>query len=442
MTSKSIAVIGSGISGLSAAWLLSQKHNVTLFEAEGRPGGHSNTFTVREAHGDVPVDTGFIVYNVAAYPNLVALFDRLGVETYDTNMGFAVSMGQGAYEYSGNGLSGLFGQTSNIVSPGHWGLVRDLVRFFGEAQKLVGEGVPPDLTLGEFLRKSKYSRWFEQRHILPMAAAIWSTPTAQVLDFPAASFFHFFSNHQLLQLFNRPYWRTVKGGSQAYVSKLLADFRGRPVLDAPVERVTRTGGRVDVVSRGKVQTFDACVLATHADQTVAMLPDADPLEASILKNFRYSQNHAVLHRDARLMPKRRRVWSSWNYISGSAENTNELFVTYWMNQLQTLNTRNDYFVSLNPTVEPRDILASFDYAHPVFDGAANAARARLWELQGRRNTWFCGSYFGFGFHEDGIQAGLAAAESVGGVRRPWNVENESGRIFTGPGAASQTSAAA
>lgn len=441
MSSKSIAVIGSGISGLSAAWLLSKTHDVTLFEKDTRTGGHSNTLTVTEREGSFPVDTGFIVYNVAAYPNLVALFDHLKVETYDTSMGFAVSMGKGAYEYSGNGLTGLFGQGSNLLSPSHWGLVRDLVRFFREANALVEGGVPADMTLGAFLQRNGYSDWFRDRHILPMAAAIWSTPTAQVMEFPVASFFSFFANHQLLQLVNRPYWRTVKGGSRAYVSRVLENYAGRVETGARVERVTRAGGRVEIGYNGRTQTFDGCVMASHADETLAMLLDADGLEQQILGSFRYSQNLAVLHRDVSLMPLRKRVWSSWNYMSASGASGDDLFVTYWMNKLQSLDTKRDYFLSLNPPEAPRDVVASVEYAHPVFDGKANAARGRLWEIQGRRNVWFCGSYFGFGFHEDGIQSGLAAAEAVGGVRRPWTVPNESGRIILGPARAAPAKAA-
>lgn len=441
MSSRSIAVIGSGISGLSAAWLLSRTHDVTLFEKDLRPGGHSNTLSVNEPQGDVPIDTGFIVYNVAAYPNLVALFDHLKVDTYETSMGFAVSMGAGAYEYSGNGPVSLVGQWRNLLSVGHWGLMRDLVRFFREASAMNANDLPADLTLAEFLAQRGYSRWFAERHILPMAAAIWSTPTAQVMDFPVASFVNFFSNHQLLQLVNRPYWRTVRGGSRVYVRKILESFRGRIELGAPVESVTRQGSAVEIAFNGTTRSFDGVVIASHADETLAMLRDADPLERELLGSFRYSPNRAVLHRDAGLMPRRRRLWSAWNYLAASAQNTDELFVTYWMNRLQALRTTRDYFVSLNPTVEPRDIVASIDYAHPVFDGKANAARARLWEIQGRRNVWFCGSYFGFGFHEDGIQSGLAAAEAVGGVRRPWTVANESGRIFPGPSAVPAAKAA-
>jgi len=441
MTCKSIAVVGSGISGLSAAWLLSRSHDVTIFEQDGRPGGHSNTFTVDEGAAQVPVDTGFIVYNVSAYPNLVALFDHLKVETYETSMGFAVSMGGGAYEYSGNGAASLVGQWRNLLSAGHWSLMRDLVRFFREAGAMDVARLPADLTLGAFLAQRGYSQWFAERHILPMAAAIWSTPTAQVMDFPVASFVNFFANHQLLQLVNRPYWRTVKGGSQVYVRKLLDQFRGQVELGAGVEGITRRANGVEVHVNGRARLFDGVVMASHADETLGLLRDADAQEKQLLGSFRYSPNRAVLHRDAALMPRRRRLWSAWNYLSASPENTNDLFVTYWMNKLQDLNTSRDYFVSLNPTIEPRDILASINYAHPVFDGKANAARARLREIQGRRNVWFCGSYFGFGFHEDGIQSGLAAAEAVGGVRRPWRVANESGRIFVGPVPASPALAA-
>jgi len=231
------------------------------------------------------------------------------------------------------------------------------------------------------------------------------------MDFPVASFINFFSNHQLLQLVNRPYWRTVRGGSRVYVRKLLDAFAGKVELGARVEGVSRRCGVVDVHVNGQTRSFDGVVMASHADETLAVLRDADALETQLLGSFRYSPNRAVLHRDDALMPRRRRLWSAWNYLSASAENTNDLFVTYW------------------------------DYAHPVFDGKANAARARLWEIQGRRNVWFCGSYFGFGFHEDGIQSGLAAAEAVGGVRRPWSVANESGRIFIGPGVASAVRAA-
>ena len=428
MARKNIAVVGSGIAGLSAAWLLSQKHDVTLFEQDGRLGGHSNTFTVSEGDLEFGVDTGFIVYNENAYPNLVALFKHLDVQTDATKMGFAISLDGGAYEYSGNGLSGLFGQASNLLRPGHWGMLRDLVRFFREAEASVAAGGTGDMTLGEFLERGRYSTWFQERHILPMAAAIWSTPAAAVMDFPAASFFQFFANHQLLQLVNRPLWRTVRGGSREYVMRLLADYAGEISKGARVERVLRFDDRVEIHASGQVRRFDECVIAAHADQALAMLADADESEASTLGKFTYAPNRAVLHMDASFMPTRKPLWSSWNYSAPSGGNRTDLCVTYWMNCLQTLEGSRDYFVSLNPPRDPKGVITSIEYAHPMFDKGAMAAKTDLWALQGRRRTWFCGSYFGYGFHEDGIQSGLAVAEMLGGVRRPWSVQNESGRI--------------
>lgn len=428
MSKKSIAVVGSGIAGLSAAWLLSQRHDVTLFEQDDRIGGHSNTFTVSEGELSFGVDTGFIVYNERAYPNLVALFDYLDVQTDATNMGFAVSLDGGAYEYSGNGLSGLFGQRANLVRPGHWRMLRDLVRFFNEAQASVGDGGPGDMTLGEFLAKGGYSTWFQERHILPMAAAIWSTPAAAVMDFPAASFFQFFSNHQLLQLVNRPLWRTVRGGSREYVLRLLAEYNGEIRKNAGVVRIHRFADHVELRAGGTNTRFDECVVAAHADQALALLGDADDDEKGALGKISYAPNTAVLHTDPSFMPTRRSLWSSWNYTAPSGGNRTDLCVTYWMNCLQTLEGRKDYFVSLNPPRAPKGVITSIDYAHPMFDRDAMSAKPALWNIQGRRRTWFCGSYFGYGFHEDGLQSGLAVAEMLGGVRRPWTVDNESGRI--------------
>lgn len=430
-----VAVIGSGISGLSAAWLLAKRHEVTLYEADPRPGGHSNTVVAPGAAGTVPVDTGFIVYNTASYPNLIALFEHLAVPTATAEMSFAVSLDQGGYEYAGSGLSTLFGQPSNILRPSHWRMMADILRFFREAQRLAGAASDDDMTLGEYLSAGGYSDAFVARHILPMAAAIWSTPSRGVLDFPLAAFVRFFSNHGLLQISNRPEWRTVVGGSREYVSRLLAAFEGEISIGNSVAHVSRTtSGAVVTASKGERQ-FDAVVIATHADDALALLSDPSVEESRTLSAFGYAKNHAVLHTDASLMPSRSRLWSSWNYIGDGTGIDASLAVTYWMNRLQPLGDgAADYFVTLNPAHQPSpdSVIARFDYAHPMFDRSAMQAQRDLWRLQGTRNTWFCGSYFGYGFHEDGLQSGLAAAEDIGGVRRPWRIANESGRIHLRP----------
>ena len=426
-----ICVIGSGIAGLSAAWLLSRRHDVTLFETEPRPGGHSNTVEAPGKLGLVPVDTGFIVYNVASYPNLIALFDHLAVPTVPTEMSFAVSLDDGRYEYAGASFATLFGQRSNLFSRSHWRMLADTLRFFREAPSLAEAATDEALTLGAYLAREGYSNAFIERHILPMAAAIWSSPASTVLDFPAAAFVRFFSNHGLLQINERPQWRTVIGGSREYVRRLLADFRGDVRLGESAKGVRRTSGGVLIETDQQTYAFDACIIAAHADDALEMLRDPDTEEKDLLSAFRYSRNHTVLHTDRALMPLRSGLWSSWNYLGRGTGINAKLSVSYWMNKLQPLgDDANDLFVTLNPCrdIAPANTIAKFDYMHPVFDAGAMRAQRELWRLQGRRRTWFCGSYFGYGFHEDGLQSGLAAAENLGRVRRPWTVVNESGRI--------------
>ncbi len=436
---RSVAVIGSGISGLGAAWLLSQHHQVTLFEADSRAGGHSNTV---DAPGKrpVPVDTGFIVYNTASYPNLIALFDHLGVPTAPTEMSFAVSADGGAYEYGGSSLAALFGQPSNLLRTDHWRMIADTLKFFREAPDPAANTADESLTLGAYLAQNRYSDAFVSRHILPMAAAIWSTPSARVLDFPVASFVRFFANHGLLQVRNRPQWRTVVGGSRTYVERILRSSMIETRLDEAVHTVLRHGAFATVRTARADNRFDAVVIATHADDALALLGDSDSDERRLLGTFSYVKNRAVLHGDASLMPRRRRLWSSWNYLGSGHGPDASLCVTYWMNKLQPLGAdAPQLFVTLNPPREPAPgtTIATFDYAHPMFDGRVMAAQRQLWQLQGRRHTWFCGSYFGYGFHEDGLQAGLAVAEHIGGVRRPWTLDDPSSRIHVGastPGA--------
>lgn len=430
MNSRKIAIVGSGIAGLSAAWLLARDNRVTLFEKAADLGGHTNTVTVQTGDGAVAVDTGFIVFNERNYPNLTALFDHLGVTTSPSSMSFAASIRDGRMEYSGAHLNGLFGQRRNIVRLEHWQLVRDILRFFRDAQAEVAS-VGPDVTIGEFLQRFGYSRTFVADHILPISAAIWSTPARNMLDFPARTFVEFFSNHGLMQVSGRPSWRTVTGGSRNYVERMLADVPLDIRTNARIETVCRHFGGVEIFhAGGHREHFDELVLACHADEALALLSDATGAEREVLSAFRFTPNRAVLHTDPGFMPRRKRLWSSWNYISGGRAEEEKLSVTYWMNRLQPLPTSENLFVTLNPHGDfaPESVRYDTTYMHPLFDARAIAAQKRLWQVQGVQNTWFAGAWMGYGFHEDGLQAGLEVAERIGTAKRPWSVPGHRARI--------------
>jgi len=423
-----IAVVGTGIAGMAAAWLLHPAHEVTVFEAAAAPGGHSHTVEVPGLDGPVAVDMGFIVYNPSAYPNLTALFQHINVPTHGSDMSFAVSLRGGRLEYAGTDLAGLFGQRRNLLRPRFWMMLRDITRFYREAEADM-KRLDPDTSLGAYLSARGYGPDFMRDHLLPMAAAIWSTPADQIAAYPALAFLRFCQNHGLLLLRNRPQWRSVIGGSREYVRRLTAPFAAAIRLNCPVRAIRRVPGGVMLRAGGGEEVrYDHVVIATHADQARSLLSDGSEREYALLGALGSTRNEVVMHRDPALMPRRRRVWSSWNYIGAAAGNA--LCVTYWMNRLQQIPGAGPVFVTLNPVQPPapETVLHRVDFDHPCFDAAAMRAQRDLWGLQGERRTWFCGAWFGAGFHEDGVQAGLAVAEALGGVRRPWRVAGESDRL--------------
>ena len=430
--SRKIAVIGSGIAGLSAAWMLSGNNQVVIYEAESRLGGHAHTVDVATGSTSTAVDTGFIVYNQGNYPNLVALFDHLGVQTQASEMSFSASLDGGRLEYSS---SAIMAQPSNILRARFWRMLRDLTRFYREAPGLLYRAELQEMTLGEFLDDGGYAQSFIDDHLLPIGAAIWSASASQMRDYPLFAFIRFFESHGLLKLARRPTWRTVTGGSRSYVDRIAALTPATVRLGCAAKRIERLPEGVVVTdANGHTDRFDEIVIATHADQALKLLADPDQVEAELLGAFRYTPNRAVLHTDRSLMPRRRMAWSSWNYVAGATGPEDALCVTYWMNRLQNLDRRHPLFVTLNPnqSIAPDQVLRSFTYHHPLFDKAALKAQQQLWQLNANRNTWFCGSYFGYGFHEDALQSGLAVAEALSGVARPWQVARQSERIARRP----------
>ena len=423
-----VAVIGTGIAGNAAAWALSKRYPVTVYDREIRPGGHSHTVTIDYDGTAVAVDTGFIVYNELNYPDLTALFAHLDVETVESCMSFAVSADAGRFEWKGGGdhwgetARGLFAQPANLLSPSYLWMLRDILTFNTKSSEDYAAGRLAGVTLGEYFSFRKFAPRLLTDYLAPMGAAIWSAPSREMLQFPAENFVAFFSNHRLLQ-YDRPVWRTVKGGSRRYVEKLTSAFRDRLRLGCAVTSIERTPQGVIVHdSHGGRDSFDHVVIAAHSDQALAMLSDADSRERSILGAIGYAPNTVYLHRDTRLMPKRRRAWASWNFLRWQRQGTavNDVAVTYWMNRLQGIDANKPLFVSLNPPFEPDPALTFGKYVcdHPQYNAAAFAAQKRLGEIQGRRHTWFCGAWTGYGFHEDGLRSGLDVAEALG-ASVPW-----------------------
>jgi predicted NAD/FAD-binding protein len=416
-----IAVIGAGISGLASAWLLGQKHEVTLFEAGSYAGGHTNTVDVTVDGITHPVDTGFLVYNSKTYPNLTAMFAHLEVVSVETQMTFAMSLEAPRLEWSGSSLATVFGQKRNLLRPDFWRMLADILRFNRESVAWMAAHPEDGGSLRDFLIAGRYSKPFAEWYLLPMAAAIWSCPAGQMLDYPLATFVRFCRNHGLLQIMDRPTWRTVQGGGREYVKKLVAridDVR----LNSPVTGVRFLANSILVTTAHATERFDQVVFACHSDQALALLGDsASSQERRLLGAIRYAPNRAVLHTDRALLPRDPALWSAWNYMSSRGElDQRPVSVSYLINQLQPLPFSTPVIVSLNPqrTPSPDKVIAEFDYAHPVFDAAAIAAQQRLGIINGQRGVWFCGAWNGYGFHEDGLKSALCVANAMN-CHAPW-----------------------
>ena len=409
-----IAIVGAGIAGLTCAHLLHPEHEVTVFEAEDRPGGHTRTIEVEIEAAALAVDTGFIVYNERNYPGFVRLLERLGVPTQPSVMSFSVSDGRGEFEYNGASPNGLFARRSSLVRPSFHRMVRDLLRFNREAPGLIGlNGSGP--TLLDFLDEGGYSRDFVERLIVPQASAVWSADPRDLRRFPAALLAEFFDNHGMFGFSGRPNWRAVVGGSARYVERLTVPMRDRFRLSSAVVRIERFGDRVEVTpERGGPEAFDEVILAAHSDQALRMLADPSPVEVALLGAIPYQANDVVLHTDASLLPRRRRARASWNFHL-QEEPAERTTVTYHMNRLQSLQSERDYCVTLNRSdaIDPERVLRRGEFSHPVFSHAALAAQRRWTEISGVRRTHYCGAYWGYGFHEDGVQSALRVCEGFG-----------------------------
>jgi len=412
---KKIAIIGSGISGLTAAYYLQKNHDVHVYEADSRIGGHTATKKIHSHGKDYLIDTGFIVFNDWTYPNFIRLLGELGVDSQPTEMGFSVFDPQNKFEYAGTNLKTLFAQKRNVFSLAHWKMLKDIIRFNKEAiVELEANRLIPNETLGAYLTRKKYSDAFINRYLIPMGSAIWSATHGATLGFPLEFFIKFFKNHGLLNVVNRPQWRVIKGGSNAYIEPLIKSFKEKIKLNTPVARIIRSENYVSVVANGVTEQFDDVIIACHSDQALAMLADASDGEKTILGAIPYQKNSVVMHTDIKLLPNHKSTWSSWNYLlTGDAQVPPIL--TYSMNILQGINSSEQFCVTLNAKnkIDPTKILGEYEYAHPVFSQAAASAQAAWPIINGVNRTWFCGAYWFNGFHEDGVNSALRVVNSLG-----------------------------
>ena len=412
-----IGVIGSGVSGLVSALTLQEKFEVSIFEKNSKLGGHSNTVTIEQENKKYSVETGFIVLNDKNYPIFTSLLKHLNIGVNNSSMSFSVSVDKGQFEYSSSYI-GLLGQTKNIIDPKYWGMLRDINYFYTNALKDV-EDCPDNETLGQFLKRFNYSNKFIDYHLVPMTASIWSCPTKSILNFPIKSLLVFFENHKLLNIYNRPKWSTINKGSREYVKKIQSLLKGKIYTNAKVNKISKSKEGIRVHYQDGIKTFDKVILACHADQSSEILIENFSEEANLLKDFKYQKNTSILHSDINFMPKRKSVWSSWNYITETG-NSGNLSITYWMNELQGINSSKPILLSLNPKILPNPdlIYGQYSYSHPILDNNAINIQKKLSSIQGKNNLWFCGAWTGFGFHEDGVKSAVEIANSHN-IYLPW-----------------------
>jgi predicted NAD/FAD-binding protein len=398
-----IAVIGSGISGLSSAYYLSKHHKVDLYEQSDHFGGHSYTYDIKEEDKIVPVDLGFIVFNELTYPNLINFFNELNVPFEKSNMSFSVSVKNTNVEYGGSGFNAIFANKLNLLNLKFLKMIREIISFYNHAPSLLQNNIE-DKTLGDYLRRSKLSKYFIEYHIIPMVAAIWSMPFSKAKEMPLKLFLNFFINHGLFRLKNRPQWFTVTNRSRNYVKKILEKISGEIFKNYKINNISRSDDNVRISIGNEHLDYDQVVLACHADQSLNILNDPSSKEKEILNKFTYVSNRAFLHTDENLMPSRKKAWSSWNSITKD----NRTCITYWLNKLQNLKTNKNYFLTLNPVaeVEENKIIKQEKFTHPYFNNENVSLQKDLHLLQGKKRTWFCGSYFGYGFHEDGLKSSI------------------------------------
>ncbi|MDC3141069.1 FAD-dependent oxidoreductase [Alphaproteobacteria bacterium] len=419
-----IAIIGSGISGLSSALLLSQKHNITLFEINKRFGGHANTVDIMYKQNLIPVDTGFIVYNKLNYPNLIGFFNFLKVETINSDMSFAVSARDGQLEYSGS-MTGIFAQKRNLLNIKFYKMLKDIIVFFLFGYKYAFQ-VKDNESIGEYVKRCKFSEEFVNDHLIPMSSAIWSCPEKEILNFPAKTLLTFFKNHQLINFIFRPKWRTVKGGSRQYVNKVVEKIKknkkNKFVLNSKIKSIFSKNNKIEINLEKDTEIFDKVIMATHPDQTIKLIKNLDKKSTDILSKFKYQKNTVYLHSDKNLMPKNKKTWSSWNYISSKKEEKSS--VTYWMNLLQKINNSLNVFVSLNPYIIPSKSLTykKIIYEHPIFNSKTNEAQSKMIEIQGKNNIFYVGAWLKYGFHEDGIASAVNISKTLN-VAVPWEKRN-------------------